>query len=74
MSKRYIFFIGTLCNGGAERVVSILASKMAEMGMDVEILTYYDRGVSYEISSKVQIHAVESLTGQKNKVKNLFWL
>lgn len=74
MSKRYIFFIGTLCNGGAERVVSILASKMAELGMDVEILTYYDRGVSYEISSKVQIHAVETLTGQKNKAKNLFWL
>lgn len=74
MGKRYIFFIGTLCNGGAERVVSILASRMAEQGMDVEILTYYDRGVSYKIDSKVQIHAVETLTGQKNKLKNLVWL
>lgn len=74
MAKRYIFFIGTLCNGGAERVVSILASRMAEEGMAVEILTYYDRGVSYELSPKVQIHAVETLTGKKNKLKNLLWL
>ena len=41
--KRHIFFIGTLCNGGAERVVSILAGHMAKQGMDVEILTYYDK-------------------------------
>ena len=41
--KRHIFFIGTLCNGGAERVVSILASQMARQGITVEILTYYDR-------------------------------
>ena len=69
--KRHIFFIGTLCNGGAERVVSILAGHMAKQGMDVEILTYYDRPVSYQVDSRVKLTAVETMTGSGNKVKNL---
>lgn len=69
--KRHIFFIGTLCNGGAERVVSILAGHMAKQGMDVEILTYYDRPVSYELDSRVKLTAVETMTGSGNKLKNL---
>lgn len=72
--KRYLFFIGTLCNGGAERVVSILSSQMAKQGMDVEILTYYDRPISYDIDSGVKISAVETLSGKKGKLGNLFWL
>lgn len=70
--KRHIFFIGTLCNGGAERVVSILAGHMAKQGMDVEILTYYDREISYELDSRVKHTVVENLTGTGNKLKNLF--
>lgn len=69
--KRYIFFIGTLFGGGAERVVSILSSRMAEQGMPVEVLTYYDKPISYEISSKVKITVVEKLTGTTNKLRNL---
>lgn len=69
--KRHIFFIGTLCNGGAERVVSILASHMAKQGKDVEILTYYDRPVSYELDRRVKLTAVETMTGSSNKIKNL---
>lgn len=72
--KRYIFFIGTLRNGGAERVVSILASKMSEQGMDTEILMYYDKPVFYEVSTKVKLTVVEKETGTKSKGKNLLWL
>ena len=72
--KRYIFFIGTLRNGGAERVVSVLASQMAEEGMEVEILTYYDKPVFYKISDKVKLTVVEKENGNKNKIQNLFWL
>lgn len=74
MSKKYLFFIGTLCNGGAERVVSILAGKMAEMGLDVEILTYYERERSYEIHPNIKVSSVEKLSKTTNKIKNLFWL
>ena len=72
--KKKLFFIGTLCNGGAERVVSILSSQMAKQGMDVEILTYYDRPVSYEIDERVKISSVETLSGKNGKIGNLFWL
>jgi len=72
MSKRYIFFIGTLCGGGAERVVATLSSCMAEQGMAVEILTYYDKPITYEVNSKVKISVVEKLTGKTSKVQNLF--
>ena len=60
MSKRYLFFVGTLGNGGAERVISILSSQMAERGMDVEVLTYYDRPMFYKVNPKVKITAVET--------------
>lgn len=72
--KRHIFFIGTLRNGGAERVVSILASKMAEEGMDTEIIMYYDKPVFYEVSPKVKLTVVETEAGTKSKGKNLLWL
>lgn len=72
--KRYIFFIGTLRNGGAERVVSALASHMAEQGMEIEILTYYDKPVFYELSSKVKVTAVEKENGKKNIIQNLVWI
>ena len=70
--KRHIFFIGSLCNGGAERVVSILSGYMAKQGLDVEILTYYDRPVSYELDPRVKHTIVENMTGSGNKLKNLF--
>lgn len=72
--KKHLFFIGTLTNGGAERVVSILSGKMAEQGLNVEILTYYDMPIFYEIHSKVKITCVERQTGTKSKVKNAFWI
>lgn len=72
--KRHIFFIGTMRNGGAERVISILASRMAEQGMDTEILMYYDKPVFYEISPKVKLTVVEKESGTKSKGKNLFWI
>lgn len=72
--KKHLFFIGTLTNGGAERVVSILSGNMAEQGMNVEILTYYDMPIFYQIHPKVKITCVEKETGTKGKVKNLLWV
>lgn len=74
MSKRYIFFVGTLSSGGAERVISILSKQMAEQNIDVEILTYYDRPVFYELSSKVKYTTVEGSTHKHNKIYNLLWI
>ena len=71
--KKYLFFIGTLTNGGAERVVSILSGKMAEQGMNVEILTYYDMPIFYTVHPRVKVTCVEKETGTKDKMKNFFW-
>lgn len=72
--KRYMFFVGTMGSGGAERVISILTKKMAEQGLDVEIVTYYDKEPFYPIDSRVKLTAAEAYTGTKHVAKNLLWL
>ena len=47
--KRTVFFVSSLDDGGAQRVISILASRMVQNGMDVEIVTYLDASVLYPI-------------------------
>ena len=72
--KKTVFFVSSLGDGGAQRVISILSEKMAMRDMDVEIVTYYDIPMVYEICSKVKVTCVETCTGTKNMVKNLLWL
>ena len=55
LKKKYMFVIPTLSNGGAERVVSILASGLATRGYDVSVLKYFTEKNEYEISDKVKI-------------------
>lgn len=68
------FFIGTLGNGGAERVISILANHLSKMGMSVEIVLYYDSEPFYTINPDVKIVYVERETGSKNILKNTLWI
>jgi len=72
--NRVAFFIGTLGNGGAERVISILTWHLAEMGIPVEIVLYYDSEPFYEIHPDVQITYVERETHSQNLLKNILWL
>lgn len=48
-----LFIIQHLSDGGAERVVSILASKLAEKGINVSVLLYFPTDNEYELSSFV---------------------
>ena len=73
-SRRIVFFIGTLGNGGAERVISILTRHLANMGLSIEIVLYYDSVPFYEIHPDVRITYVERETCSKNILKNLLWL
>ena len=74
MNDKVVFFCGALKEGGAERVISILANRMSDIGRNVEILLYYDREVFYTLSSKVDVISVEKETGTKNLLKNLLWI
>ena len=49
------FIVGSLAGGGAERVVSILASRMAQQGHDVSVLLIASNNQTYTPDSKVQV-------------------
>lgn len=71
---RIVFFIATLTNGGAERVISILSKWLACAGKNVEIVLYFDSAPFYEIHPDVNITYVERETGSRKLHKNLIWL
>lgn len=54
-NKKICFFIDSLFDGGAERVVSVLANKFTAKGYEVDIIMLYKRAVVYTIPQKVNI-------------------
>lgn len=53
--KKVIFITGSLSDGGAEKVMSILASQCAELGADVTLVILRDRPIMYRLSQKVKV-------------------
>lgn len=51
---KFLFVVPTLSGGGAERVVSILTSTLAEENYDVSLLYYRDTDNEYLVSEKVK--------------------
>ena len=72
--NKIVFFIGTLCNGGAERVVSILSSYLAKHEWDVDILMYYDEPIYYEVDKRIRIISLTKETNSKNLITNISWM
>lgn len=72
--KRTMFFVSSMDDGGAQRVISILSEKMVQKGMCVEIVTYIDAPVLYPVSPEVKITCAEKCTGKKSVISNLLWL
>lgn len=70
--KRLAIVSGTLHSGGAERVISIIAEKLAEK-YDVEIILYYEREIWYDISDKVRITVIEKECSRKGVVGRAWW-
>lgn len=70
---KILFSDATLLHGGAERVISILANELVQMGHEVEILLYYDRPVWYEIDKRVNIHNDEQVIGKANPIKHILY-
>lgn len=53
--KKVMFVTGSLSDGGAEKVMSILASGCAELGAEVVLVVLRNRKIVYSISNRVQI-------------------
>ena len=74
-NKKYLFTIRSLTGGGAERVVSILTSHLAEDGYDVSIITYGRTKHDYPISEKVKIYCMpetkNSFLGKAARIRDM---
>ena len=56
--KHILFAIGSLQGGGAERVVSVWASALAQRGYDVSVLVYARVENEYPIDDRVAVHPI----------------
>ncbi len=67
--KRVLLTTTLLTGGGAERVVSVWASQLAERGFDVHILlSGRVPGKEYSLSDKVQLHSISPLYTEYQKL------
>lgn len=54
-NKNIMFVTGSLADGGAEKVMSILASGCAELGANVSIVVLRDKNIVYPLSNSVKV-------------------
>ena len=56
---KIVFVSGNLSNGGAQRVISVVASSLAEKGHEVFLYLYSRSDKEYPISEKVKITSMQ---------------
>ena len=74
---KFLFVIPSLSDGGAERVISVLASELANQGHEATILIYFKTDNEYEVSEKVKkvyLSGYESDYDNMNYFKRLITL
>ncbi len=73
--KSIIFFDGTLLHGGAERVISIVTSELANDSLNkVSILLWYDEPDFYEIDPRVNVIKIPKVINSQCMIKKILWL
>lgn len=65
-NKMICFFIDSLFDGGAERVVSVLANNFIAKGYKVDIIMLYKRAVVYTVNQKVNILFADDMPVNKS--------
>lgn len=70
---KILFCCGTLNQGGAERVISILASELSKQGHEVEVLLYYKSDICFEFPNDVKISFDEDYIGESSFIKHIYW-
>ena len=68
------FFVGEFSEGGAERVISILANELINRGHEVAVLKYFNSINYYKTDERVKIYSLEEKTGTRAKLKNILYL
>ncbi|HII4433465.1 glycosyltransferase [Clostridium perfringens] len=58
MKRSITFIIGIMGNGGAERVVSILANYFINENIDINIITIYGDKIDYELDNRIKYYPI----------------
>ena len=66
--KRVVFAIGSLHGGGAERVVSVWASALAEKGYDVSVIVYSRLENEYPVNDNVSVYPIATSGKECNDI------
>lgn len=74
MNKRVLFFISSMEEGGAQRVVTLLVNELVNRNYDVEILKYFDTKEFYSIDNRVKVSSVIGNTKTNNILANLKYI
>ncbi len=70
---KIIISCGTMMQGGAERVISILSEKFSDMGHNVELLLYFEKPQFYKLDERVRVTVDEKVIGNKNVLRHIAW-
>ena len=54
-NKKIMFVTGSLSDGGAEKVMSILASGCAKLGADITLVILRDKRITYPVYDEVNV-------------------
>ena len=68
---KILFLSGNLCDGGAQRVISVVASELAEKGHDVNLLLFSRNEKEYPLSEKVKIFSLADNFNDYQKISGL---
>lgn len=72
--KKILFFISSMEDGGAQRVISQLSNNLVERGFDVEILKYFKGENVFKLNEKIKVNSIEENTNTTSKLTNIKWL
>lgn len=70
MGKKIIFFIPRMTNGGAERVVALLANELSAQ-FSIEIFTITDNESFYELNDNVKISGANITVSKKKVIRTI---
>lgn len=67
--KKITFVIGTMGNGGAERVISILANHFSRKDYIISVITIYGNKQDYKLNKNINYYPI--ICNKKNKIKRI---
>ena len=68
---KVLFVSGNLCDGGAQRVIAVVTSQLAQMGHEVHILLFARNEKEYPVDPAVEITALGESFQEYSKLSTL---